>query len=98
MPGSTGGGWKRNATASPRQPSTQPTSRRERNDEPLLGAAGLPVSAAATSIENMTAQPTDPEDAEIEETLAEYREWTAAGRPGAVSHEEAMAELLRGRE
>lgn len=56
------------------------------------------MSAAATSIENMTAQPTDPEDAEIEETLAEYREWTAAGRPGAVSHEEAMAELLRGRE
>jgi hypothetical protein len=29
MPGSTGGGWKRNATASPRQPSTQPTSRQE---------------------------------------------------------------------
>jgi hypothetical protein len=26
MPGSTGGGWKRNATASPRQPSTQPSS------------------------------------------------------------------------
>ncbi len=27
MHGSTGGGWKRNATASPRQSSTQPTSR-----------------------------------------------------------------------
>jgi hypothetical protein len=26
MPGSTGGGWKRNATASPRQSPTQPTS------------------------------------------------------------------------
>lgn len=34
------------------------------------------------------------EDAEIEATLAEHREWAAAGRPGAVSHEEAMAELL----
>jgi hypothetical protein len=32
--------------------------------------------------------------AEIEATLAAHREWVAAGRPGAVSHEEAMAELL----
>ena len=24
----------------------------------------------------------------------EYREWVAKGRPGAVTHEEAMAELL----
>jgi hypothetical protein len=37
------------------------------------------------------------EDAEAEAALAEHREWVAAGRPGAVSHEEAMAELLRGR-
>ena len=36
------------------------------------------------------------EEAEVETTLAEHREWVAAGRPGAVSHEEAMAELLRG--
>lgn len=34
------------------------------------------------------------ESAEIESTLAAHREWVAAGRPGAVSHEEAMAELL----
>lgn len=34
------------------------------------------------------------EDAEIEATLAAHREWVEAGRPGAVSHEEAMAELL----
>jgi len=34
------------------------------------------------------------EQAEIETTLAAHREWVAAGRPGAVSHEEAMAELL----
>lgn len=36
------------------------------------------------------------EEAEIEATLAGYREWVAAGRPGAVSHEEAMTELLGG--
>jgi hypothetical protein len=38
------------------------------------------------------------EEAEVEATLAEHREWVAAGRPGAVSHEEAIAELLGGRE
>ena len=38
-----------------------------------------------------------PEAAEAEAALAEHRAWVAAGRPGAVSHEEAMAELLRGR-
>jgi hypothetical protein len=37
------------------------------------------------------------EDAEVESALAEHRAWVAAGRPGAVSHEEAMAELLRSR-
>jgi hypothetical protein len=36
------------------------------------------------------------EDAEIETTLAAHMEWVEAGRPGAVSHEEAMAELLAG--
>lgn len=34
------------------------------------------------------------EQAEIEATLAAHQEWVAAGRPGAVSHEEAVAELL----
>lgn len=34
------------------------------------------------------------EQAEIEATLVAHREWVVAGRPGAVSHEEAMAELL----
>jgi hypothetical protein len=38
------------------------------------------------------AQPT--EEAEIEATLSGHRAWVEAGRPGAVSHEEAMAELL----
>jgi hypothetical protein len=36
------------------------------------------------------------EEAEIEATLGDHREWVTAGRPGAVSHEEAMAELLGG--
>jgi hypothetical protein len=33
------------------------------------------------------------EETEIETTLASHREWVAASRPGAASHEEAMAEL-----
>ena len=35
------------------------------------------------------------EEADVDATLAGHREWVAAGRPGAVSHDEAMAELLR---
>jgi len=34
------------------------------------------------------------EEAAIRTKLAAHREWVAAGRPGAVSHDEAMAELL----
>ena len=34
------------------------------------------------------------EQAEVEATVTAHREWVAAGRPGAVSHEEAMAELF----
>jgi len=36
------------------------------------------------------------EEAEIEATLASHRAWVEAGRPGAVSHDEAVAELLGG--
>jgi len=36
------------------------------------------------------------EEAEAEALLAEYDEWVAAGRPGAMTHEEAMARLLAG--
>jgi hypothetical protein len=36
------------------------------------------------------------DSAEIETTLAAHRQWAAAGRPGAVSREQAMAELLAG--
>jgi hypothetical protein len=34
---------------------------------------------------------------EINTIVAAHRAWVASGRPGAVSHEEAMAELLGGR-
>jgi hypothetical protein len=34
------------------------------------------------------------ESAGIQSALAEHREWVAAGRLGAVSHEQVMAELL----
>jgi hypothetical protein len=34
--------------------------------------------------------------AEIEATLTGHRDWVAVGRPGAVPHGEAMAELLGG--
>ena len=37
------------------------------------------------------------EEADVDATLAAHQEWVAAGRPGAVSHDEAMAELLRER-
>jgi hypothetical protein len=43
------------------------------------------------------AHPALEDDAEADAALAEHRAWVAAGRPGAVSHEEAMAELLRSR-
>jgi hypothetical protein len=42
------------------------------------------------------ASPEALEEAEIEATLAAHDEWVAAGYPGALSHEEVAAELLRG--
>jgi hypothetical protein len=40
------------------------------------------------------ASPEALEAAEIEATLGAHDEWVAAGRPGARSHEDVMAELL----
>jgi hypothetical protein len=40
------------------------------------------------------ASPEAREEAEIEATLAAHDDWVAAGRPGARSHEDVMAELL----
>lgn len=38
----------------------------------------------------------DLEAAEADAVLQGHREWVAAGRPGAISHEEMMAELFGG--
>jgi hypothetical protein len=40
------------------------------------------------------ASPQELEDAEAAATLAEYREWSAAGRPGAIPHTQARRLLL----
>jgi hypothetical protein len=42
------------------------------------------------------AAPGELDEAETEAAIAEYEEWTAAGRPGEMTHEEAMARLLTG--
>jgi hypothetical protein len=34
--------------------------------------------------------------AEADAIMQGYREWTAVGRPGALSHDQAMAQLLGG--
>ena len=59
------------------------------------------ASVASATFVAMTAHAAEPvPDADPDEAavaaaaLREYREWVAKGRPGAVSHEEAMAELL----
>jgi hypothetical protein len=39
----------------------------------------------------------DLDAAEADAVLEQHREWVAAGRPGAMSHEEFMAELLGSR-
>src|ERR1700722_12331885 len=44
------------------------------------------------------ASPNDLEGAEAAAALEEYREWSAAGRPGAISHEQARRLLLGGNE
>lgn len=42
------------------------------------------------------ATPDEIDQAEADAVLAEYDEWAAAGRPGALTHEQAMAQLLSG--
>jgi hypothetical protein len=38
----------------------------------------------------------DVEEAEMDAVVAQHEAWVAAGRPGARSHEDVMAELLGG--
>jgi len=40
------------------------------------------------------ATPGELDEAETEAAIAEYEEWVAAGRPGEMTHEEAMSRLL----
>jgi hypothetical protein len=40
------------------------------------------------------ASPQEREDAETAAALEEYREWSAAGRPGAIPHEQARRLLI----
>ena len=42
------------------------------------------------------ATPSELDEAETEAAIAAYEEWVAAGRPGEMTHEEAMARLLTG--
>lgn len=69
--------------------------------EPASWCGCWAVSVASDTFGAMTAHPAEPvSDADPDEAavaaaaLREYRAWVAKGRPGAVSHEEAMAELL----
>jgi hypothetical protein len=64
------------------------------NAETAPGQDSAPAEAVQVPRSRLPADATD--DAEIEATLAAHRRWVAAGRPGAVSHAEAMAELLTG--
>jgi hypothetical protein len=42
------------------------------------------------------AAPGELDEAETDAAIAEYEEWVADGRPGELTHEEAMARLLPG--
>jgi hypothetical protein len=54
-------------------------------------AGRLPVAPAGRP---RRASPDDLDGAEAAAASEEYREWLAAGRPGAVSHEQARGLLL----
>jgi hypothetical protein len=42
------------------------------------------------------ASPEAIDEAEADAIMAEYAEWAAAGRPGALTHEQAIRELISG--
>jgi hypothetical protein len=61
----------------------------------LPAVTALHARSSALQAVQRRASPELLEEADVEATLAAHREWVAAGRPGTVSHEEVMAELLR---
>jgi len=80
--------------------ATQPVDAFEQHDIIHLGgeaAVVVPVYEyrKLRALERL-ASPDELEAAEADAVLEAHQEWVAAGRPGAVSHEEAMAELLGG--
>jgi hypothetical protein len=64
--------------------------------EPARGLGRSELTERRGSLVSVTAQPAGPgpEDIEAAAALEEYREWSEAGRPGAVSHEQARRLLL----
>ncbi len=64
---------------------------------PLGGEAAVVVPVAEyrrlRALEQL-ASPNELEGAEAAAALEEYREWSAAGRPGAISHKRARKLLL----
>ncbi len=63
----------------------------------LVGEAAVVVPVAEYRRLRALEQPASPNDlegAEAAAALEEYREWSAAGRPGAISREQARRLLL----
>ena len=80
--------------------TSQPAGYRDQHDLIHLGgetAVVVPVDEyrRLRALEHR-ASADDLDAAEADAVLQQHDEWVAAGRPGAVSHEEAMAELLGG--
>jgi hypothetical protein len=80
--------------------STQPAEHQDQHEVIHLGgetAVVVPIDEyrRMRALERR-ASPEDLDAAEADAVLQSHSEWVAAGRPGAVSHEEVMAELLGG--
>jgi hypothetical protein len=80
--------------------NTQPTGYRDQHDAIHLGgetAVVVPLDEyrRLKALERR-ASAEDLDAAEADAVLQGHQEWVAAGCPGALSHEEVMAELLGG--
>jgi hypothetical protein len=78
--------------------SAQPAGSTEQYEVIHLGGEAAAIVPLADlrrlrAVEHL-ATPEVREDAEIEATLAGHDEWVRAGRPGARSHDDVMADLL----
>jgi hypothetical protein len=80
-----------------RSPATQPPDSGPHDVIHLGGEAAVVVPLAEYRRLRALARLASPDDldgAEAAAAIEEYREWLAAGRPGAVSHEQAARLLL----